>query len=96
MSDACPDKLLLLHGLVDDELDAANALRAGGASEDLPGLRGGAGADPRAEGDPGRPGAALCGARTAARAHRRGAGRGGRAAAGPVAATCRRLRGSAR
>ena len=23
---ACPDKLLLLHGLVDDELDAANSL----------------------------------------------------------------------
>jgi anti-sigma factor RsiW len=26
MSEPCPDKLLLLHGLVDDELDAANAL----------------------------------------------------------------------
>jgi anti-sigma factor RsiW len=26
MSEACPDKLLLLNGLVDDELDAANAL----------------------------------------------------------------------
>lgn len=26
MSNACPDKLLLLHGLIDGELDAANAL----------------------------------------------------------------------
>ncbi len=32
---ACPDRQMMLHALLDDELDAANAARLRGASEEL-------------------------------------------------------------